>query len=355
VEQKPVSVKCFLGGVMKYTKYLLGGLLIIFLIFSVSCQNRYLTAAKIALQLSPPDYDEALANLKLCVQEDPKNAQAHNLMGQIYAEKNMYQEMLDSFKKAESLDPSLKEENDNWRENKWANVFNKGLQEVRAENLTSAREQFQTAIFIDSTRWESYANLGFTYSRMDSVDGAYRSYKKAFQLKGDDINTALDFATVCYQAQRWDEAEKAYRQLLELDPEHSEALIRLPEIYKNQGRLEDSKVAYEKTLKILPDNQDVWFNLGVLCFHDLKDYDCAAESFKKVAELVPEDQDANMNLALSYLMQDKYDLAAPILEKLVQMDEKNCDAWEMLSGTYTQLKKPDKAREAFLRYRSCME
>jgi tetratricopeptide (TPR) repeat protein len=340
---------------MKYTKYLLGGLLIISLVFSVGCQNKYLTAAKIALQLSPPDYDEALVNLRLCVQEDPKNAKAYNLMGQIYAEKNMYQEMLESFRNAESLDPSLKKENDKWRENKWARVFNKGLQEVKANNLTSAREQFQTAIFIDSTKWESYANLGFTYSRMDSLDGAYLSYKKAFELKGDDITTALDFATVCYQTQRWDEAEGVYRRLLELDPEHNEALIRLPEVYKNQGRLEDSKNAYEGTLKLIPGNQDVWFNLGVLCFHNLKDYDCSSEAFKKAVELVPDDQDANMNLALSYLMQDKYDLAAPILEKLVQMDEKNCDAWEMLSGTYTQLKKPDKAREAFLRYRSCKE
>jgi len=340
---------------MKYSKYLLGGLLIISLIFSVSCQNKYLTAAKIALQLSPPDYDEALTNLKVCVQEDPKNGEAYNLMGQIYAEKNMYQEMLESFRNAESLDPSLKKENDKWRENKWAKVFNKGLQEVKANNLTSAREQFQTAIFIDSTKWEAYANLGFTYSRMDSLEGAYLSYRKAFELKGDDITTALDFATVCYQVQKWDEAEKAYQQLLKLDPEHNEALIRLPEAYKNQGRLEDSKRAYEQALKILPDNQDVWFNLGVLCFHDLKDYDCASESFKKAAELVPDDQDANMNLALSYLMQDNYVLAAPILEKLVQMDEKNCDAWEMLSGTYTQLQKPDKAREAFLRYRNCTE
>jgi len=338
---------------MKYTKYLLGGLLIISLLFSVSCQNKYLTAAKIALQLSPPDYDGALVNLKLCVQEDPKNAMAHNLMGQIYAEKNMYQEMLDNFKKAESLDPSLKEENDKWRENKWARVFNKGLQEVKAGNLTSAREQFQTAIYIDSTKWESYANLGFTYSRMDSLDGAYLSYKKAFELRGDDITTALDFATVCYQTQKWDEAERAYRRLLELDPEHNEALIRLPEVYKNQGRLEDSKNAYERTLKLIPGNQDVWFNLGVLCFHELKDYDCASESFNKVVELVPDDQDANMNLALSYLMQEKYDLAAPVLEKLVQMDEANCDAWEMLSGSYTQLKEQDKAREAFIRYRDC--
>lgn len=338
---------------MKYTKYLLGGLLIISLIFSVGCQNKYLTAAKIALQLSPPDYDEALANLKLCVQEDPKNAKAYNLMGQLYAEKNMYQEMLESFRKAESLDPSLKKENDKWRENKWARVFNKGLQEVKANNLTSAREQFRTAIFIDSTKWESYANLGFTYSRMDSLEGAYLSYKKAFELKGDDITTALDFATVCYQTQKWDEAEGAYQKLLELDPGHNEGLIRLPEVYKNQGRLEDSKKAYEQTLKILPDNQDVWFNLGVLCFHELKDYDCASESFNKVVELVPDDQDANMNLALSYLMQEKYDLAAPVLEKLVQMDEKNCDAWEMLSGSYTQLKEQDKAREAFIRYRDC--
>jgi tetratricopeptide (TPR) repeat protein len=340
---------------MKYTKLLLGALLLVLIIVAISCQNKYMTAAKIALQLSPPDYDEALENLKLCVREQPENANCHNMMGQIYAEKNMYAEMLESFRLAEDLDPSLKKENDKWRENKWAKVFNKGLQEIKANNLESAREQFQIAIFIDSTKWESYANLGFTYSRMDSADAAHTSYKKSYELNQDDITVALDYATICYQLGKWDEAEIGYKRLLELDPEHSEALIRLPEVYRSQGREEDSRAAYEQTLTVLPDNEDVWFNLGVLCFHNLKDYDCSSEAFRKAVELVPDDKDANMNLALSYLIQDKFDLAAPILEKLVQMDEKNCDAWEMLSATYTQLKKPDKAREAFLRYRECKQ
>ena len=60
------------------------------------CQNPALTGAKVYIQQQ--DWDNALVQLKIAVEQEPQNAEAHFLLGRAYSEKTMYPEMVKAFR-----------------------------------------------------------------------------------------------------------------------------------------------------------------------------------------------------------------------------------------------------------------
>ena len=103
-----------------------------FLLIGCGAKNPGLVSAKIYLNLVPPDYDKAVEQLQLAIKQDSLNCEAHYLLGRIYAEKNMYQEMVTEFGKVENCKPKPKDANMQQEINliekqKWTEVFNSGI------------------------------------------------------------------------------------------------------------------------------------------------------------------------------------------------------------------------------------
>jgi len=304
--------------------FLTGALAVLVLLSGCGTKNPALTSAKIYIGLTPPDYDKATEQLLLAIQKDSLSGEAHLLLGKIYGQKKMHQEMLAQFQKAETckLTPEQAEEIKQLKTRTWTEVLNSGIDLGRrskqvdryqldlltdfskypqykdslkimsqglpdGDKLTwdgyktygeakpaleqlgrmldqKAVEHYQLAIQIDSTRYEPYVNLAADYVHKDELERALGYYAQAYQLKPDDSNVMNDYAITLLRAQKFDQALSLYDRILEKDPANVNALVNLAMIYAREGETDKAQETYSKIVSIDPEYKDAYFNRGLL-------------------------------------------------------------------------------------------
>jgi tetratricopeptide (TPR) repeat protein len=305
--------------------FLLVSLLVV-LVFSSSCgtKNPALTSAKIYMGLTPPDYNSAMQQLLIAVKKDSLSGEAHLLLGRIYGEKKMYQNMQVELEKAErcKLKPFQTEELKQLKTQLWIEVFNSGIhlgrnsRQVEGYRLDlladftkypqhkdslkiistnvegtdrftwdiysnygeakpaleqlqrilnqAAVERYLLAMRIDSSRYEPYVNLAADYVHKDELEKALGYYQKAYQLKPDDSNVMNDYAITLLSAKKYEEALALYERILAKDPANVNALVNLAMIYAQKGETDKSLDIYSKIISIDPEYMDAYFNRGLL-------------------------------------------------------------------------------------------
>jgi tetratricopeptide (TPR) repeat protein len=313
-------------------------------------KNPGLTSAKIYLKLTPPDYEKAMEQLQLALSQDSLNSEAHYLLGKIYAEKRMYNQMLEELQKAEGckLKPEQLEEIKQIKVQKWTEVLNSGIRlgkrrklvdQYKLELLTDfskypeykdslrtissdleeadeftwdaydkfsqakpaledlekkldqkAIQRYQLAILLDSTRYESFVNLAAEYVHKNELKKALGYYQKAYQLKPDDSNVMNDYAITLLSAQKFEQALSLYERILEKDPTNVNALVNVAMIYARKGETEKALNTYSKIISIDPEYKDAYFNRGLLFLTKVQDKISFLKSYKDSVENNPKDK-----------------------------------------------------------------
>ena len=358
-------------------------------------KNPALTSAKIYLDLTPPDYEKAIQQLQIALQKDPQNAEAHFLLGKIYAQKKMYERMHEEFQKAEAvkLKPKHLEELQQIRKQKWTEVLNSGIRlgkrrkqvdQYKLELLTDfskysqykdslkafsadiegtdrvtwdtyekfsqakpaleelgraldeeSVQRYQLAILMDSTRYEPFINLAVQYVRKDERDKALGYYQKAYQLKPDDSNLMNDYAMTLLGAKKFEKALSLYERILEKDPTNANALVNLAMIYAKKGETEKAVDTYTKIISIDPEYRDAYFNRGLLFLAKAQDKISVLKSYKDSLEKNPKDKKLP---SWFQTVQEEYNLlfvkAEGDFQKTAQIDPGDKDAFFHLGLLY---------------------
>ncbi|MGB8658185.1 MAG: tetratricopeptide repeat protein [Candidatus Zixiibacteriota bacterium] len=328
--------------------------LLAFLLSGCGAKNPGLTSAKIYLNLIPPDYDKATEQLQIALKADSLNGEAHFLLGKIYAGKDMYPEMLSQFDKAEKSrlkpkDSKIIDEIHQIKKQKWTEVLNSAIRLGRSrqqisqykldlltdfskysgykdslkaistdlgvadrfawdsyqmfsqtkpaiEELEGVVDQetarrYQTAILIDSTRYEAFLNLAVEYVRRDESNQALEYYRKAYQLKPDDPKVMNDYAIVLLSTSNYEEAENLYEKTLEKDSTNVNALVNLAMIYAKKGDNEKALSTYSRIISIDPEYKDAYFNRGLLLLARTQEKASVVKSQKDSLAKKPKDKE----------------------------------------------------------------
>ncbi len=298
--------------------------LILALLSGCGAKSPGLTSAKIYLKLVPPDYDKAVEQLHIALDRDSTLAEAHFLLGKIYAEKRMYKEMLEEFQKAERFELTSQDSAEIGviKTEKWTELVNfgidygkkgkaadrykidlmtdfskypaykdslgalasglenpqrfawdsyskfsqakAGLDDLEESWSKKAQETYQTAILIDSTKYEAYLNLGAEFARKEEIEKALEYYDKAYRLKPEDAGVMTGYAVCLLTAKKYDQALGIYEEIIQNDPQNVNALFNLSTIYMKKGEIEKVEETYSKIISIDPEYRDAYFNRGLL-------------------------------------------------------------------------------------------
>ena len=90
-------------------------------------------------------------------------------------------------------------------------------------------------------------------------------------------------------------------------PEDAELQYNLGILYEKTRNPEEARLAYEKAIEISPQD-DFYYNLGEVLV-ELKEWDLAIESFKKVLESDSNDGNCYFNFGLCYLNKEEKSFA----------------------------------------------
>ncbi len=209
------------------------------------------------------------------------------------------------------------------------------------------------AIAILPVRYEAYTNLGFVWQRLENNDSAYYYYSQGYEIDPDNIKILENFASLCFNMGKYPKAESLYKKILAQDPRNAEAIMRLAIIASENGDFTTAVDYYKRALELESDNCDLWFNLGILYFQEMKSNEEAINAFMRAKELCPDDSNPRINLNVVLLSMERFDEVIANLETFTQDFPDECVGWDLYSQALLRKGMRKKALEANNRYEEC--
>jgi tetratricopeptide (TPR) repeat protein len=161
---------------------------------------------------------------------------------------------------------------------------------------------------------------------------AIEQFKVIVDKDKNDQESRLILARLYNWAHNSVDAEKTYKAILEVEPDNEEALTGLANVYAGIG---DTKGAIEM-LKRASDKDPNLRSLSALAgfYHDMKDFRSAADTWKRMLPLAPENMKLKRAYALDLLFSDQVDEALSVYKEIAAADPRDADVQLKLSKIY---------------------
>jgi len=166
-------------------------------------------------------------------------------------------------------------------------------------------------------KFKTQAGSGFTITQDVRVSGQVRGdFKKAMRLLEQEeyeagvallekVTEAAPHVTTAHinlgmaygRIDDLERAEASIKRALELNSRHPAAHNELGIVYRRMGRFEEARESYERALAVYPGFHFARRNLAILCDVYLADVSCAIEQYELYTQAVPDDGSAAMWIA----------------------------------------------------------
>ena len=283
--------------------------------------SEFLNSALAELYVKTGRIADAVKEAQDIIKRDPKNLEAHKLLGRIYLRSlgdmpggngsdNILRLAIDQYEQIVKLDPDSVDDHlllgRLYR-------FNNDLQKAEAE--------LKTAIKIDPNSEEAVTTLAMLYT--DEGDTGH-ALKVLSSIPDSGRSAKLYSALGAAYEQRKDykSAIDAYKHAIILDRDNLDAIRGLAENYLNDGELDSALEQYKVIADSNPEDAQTYVRMAEIYRREGK-YDQALESLKRAETLVPDTMDVPYSMAAVYQAQGRYDDAIKLLQDLIRKTEKS--------------------------------
>src|SRR5271165_2614951 len=266
--------------------------------------SEFLTSALAELYVKTNRIAEAVKEAQDILKRDPKNLEAHKLLGRIYLRSlgdmpggsgsdNILKLAIEQYEEIVKLDPdSVDDHLLLGRLYRLNNDLQKGEAELKiAIKLDpNSEEAVTTLAMLYTDEGDTAHALEVLRAIPDSARSAklYAALGAAYEQRKDYKNAIDGLAGNLLNDGQLDAALEQYKVIADSNPEDAQTYVRMAEIYRRQAK-----------------------------------YDLALESLKRADTLVPDTMDVPYNMAAVYQAQGRYDDAIKILQDLVKRTEKS--------------------------------
>jgi tetratricopeptide (TPR) repeat protein len=154
---------------------------------------------------------------------------------------------------------------------------------------------------------------------------------------------SLSLGSAFFQHGYFDQAEAAFQAALRDDPLSAEACYGLGSVYLKQQKAREARENFERAVKLSPSYPDTmpnaWNNLGLLSAREGQ-VDEAIAHFQEALRVSPDYWIALENLGNAYRLQQRWDLARPILERALEARPQDPEAHYNLAMLFAQTGDP---------------
>jgi tetratricopeptide (TPR) repeat protein len=184
-------------------------------------------------------------------------------------------------------------------------------------------------------------NISVAYNRLNNYEKWYEYMSKALKLQPD--NTQLLFNAGQYWFLKMQEANDSLMNISDSTAAGKER--RKPFEEQVTAARDSATVAFAKIVKINPQDAEALKRLGIL-YLIATEPQKAVDVFNQYLEIKPNDVSVLDYLSRGYVNLGHSKDAITPLEKIVNIDPGNLDAWERLADIYKYNNMPDKANQA---------
>jgi len=283
--------------------------------------SEFLTSGLAELYVKTGRIADAVKEAQDIIKRDPKNLEAHKLLGRIYlrslgdmpggsGSNNILALAIDQYEQIVKLDPESVDDH----------LLLGRLYRLN-NDLQKAEGELKTAIKIDPSSEEAVTTLAMLYT--DEGDTAHAL--KVLASIPDSARSAKLYAALgaAYEQRKdYKSAIDAYRHAIVLDRDNLDAIRGLAENLLNDGQLQAALEQYKVISDSNPEDAQTYVRIAEIYRRQAK-YDLALENLKHADTLVPDTMDVPYSMAAVYQAQGRYDDAIKLLQDLVKKTEKS--------------------------------
>ena len=283
------------------------------------------------------------------VPDQSRSAKLFAALGYTYEQQRDYKHAIEAYRRAVDLDAD-------------------NLDAVRglAQNLLNdnqlpeALAQYQAVAKEDPTDPQSLLRIAEIQRRLNRLDAALETLKKADGLVQDSLEVPYNFALVYEAMGRYDDAALTMQKLLDRTAKPdgrytgSEAsnravfLDRLGAIYQQTGKSQLAIDTYRKMIGLNDEVTSHGYQQIIGAYRENKQWDMATKAAEEAVAKLPQDKNLKLALATQLADANKPDRAIELAKSMVKPGDAkdNREAYLGLAQVYMRLRQWDKAEEA---------
>jgi tetratricopeptide (TPR) repeat protein len=283
--------------------------------------SEFLTSALAELYVKTGRIAEAVKEAQDILKRDPKNLEAHKLLGRIYLRSlgdmpggsgsdNILKLAIEQYQEIVKLDPDSVDDH----------LLLGRLYRLN-NDLQKGEAELKIAIKLDPNSEEAVTTLAMLYT--DEGDTAHAL--EVLRAIPDSARSAKLYAALgaAYEQRKdYKNAIDAFRHAVFLDRDNLDAIRGLAENLLNDGQLDAALEQYKVIADSNPEDAQTYVRMAEI-YRRQAQYDLALESLKRADTLVPDTMDVPYNMAAVYQAQGRYDDAIKILQDLLKRTEKS--------------------------------
>ncbi|MFA5803399.1 MAG: tetratricopeptide repeat protein [Melioribacteraceae bacterium] len=363
-------------------------------ITAFECGSAELEGAK--LYIRQKQYDKAKEVLLKEVAKNPASDEGWSMLGKLYSEEGDIPKMLEAFDKSLAVSKKFEVEIKEFKKYSWATSFNKGVSYFNSAIATTkqdsiniffekAVEQFNYSIMCEPDSTIGYENIAAAHLNMGKTEEAIPVLEKLtkigkpaysfsrlgaiYLIKGADLmdgyrkskNKADSVNAFGWYIKAISVLETGRAKF----PTDAEILLQLGNAYYSSDKIDVAESSFKDLVEKNPANKELKYAYGVVLLKGRK-YIEAASQLEQVVKMDANNIDACYNLAATYInwgndlrdealkkenndksYQEKFKLAAPLLEKYLSVKPNDARVWLSLGQVYAHLGIEDKSKAAF--------
>jgi tetratricopeptide (TPR) repeat protein len=291
------------------------------------------------LKLAIEQYEEI-------VKLDPSSVDDHIMLGRLYHADSQLQKAVEEEKIAVKLAPDSEE-----AVTALAMLYNEdGDAAKAAETLASVPEATRSA--------KLYSVLGDTYNQQKDYKKAIDAYQHAIALDRDNLDAIRGLADSLQNDGQTDRALEQYKIIADANPEDARTYIRMAEIYRKQGKLDQALQSLKKAASMVQDSDQVSYDTASI-YQAQGRYDDAIQELQALLKRTEkadnkynqEDQDNRAifleRLGTVYRDSGNQPLAIQTFQQMLSLGDDNAKrGYQQIIDAYREAKQWQKATDA---------
>ncbi len=348
--------------------------------------SEFLTAGLAELYVKTGRIRDAVLEAQDIIKRDPKNLEAHKLLGRIYLRSlgdmpggngsdNVLKLAIEQYEEIIKLEPDNVDDHlllgrlyrlgsemqKAEAELKTAVKLDPGSEEAVTtlamlytdEGDTSHALQVLSSVPDTARSAKLYAALGAAYEQRKDYKSAIDAFRHAIVLDRDNLDAIRGLAENLMNDGQFDAALEQYKVIVDSNPEDAQSYVRMAEIYRRQSKYDLALESLKKADTLVPDSAEVAYNMAAV-YQGQGRYDDAIKLLQDLLKKNDTSQADRTNraiflerLGMIYREQENYTAAVETFRKLLPLGDENArSGYQEIIDTYREAKQWPQATAA---------